>query len=110
MVEPSQLCSSAEVVSSSTVPITGPHSVPMPPTIDTSAASIEMLKLKAVAGIDEVDVLGVEGAGECGEKCADHVDVALDPRRVDADRLRRVFVLADGDEVIAHPGLLDPAR
>ena len=48
--EPSQLCSSAEVVSSSTVPITGPHSVPMPPTIETSAASIEMLKLKAVAG------------------------------------------------------------
>ena len=47
---PSQLCSSVDVVSSSTVPITGPHSVPMPPTIDTSAASIEMLKLNAVAG------------------------------------------------------------
>ena len=32
------------------LPITGPHSVPMPPTIATRAASIEMLKLNAVAG------------------------------------------------------------
>ena len=41
---------SVDVVSKRMVPITGPHNVPMPPTIDTSAASIEMLKLKAVAG------------------------------------------------------------
>src|SRR5260221_224598 len=47
---PSQLCSSADVASRSTVPITGPHSVPTPPTIDTSAASIETLKLNAGFG------------------------------------------------------------
>ncbi|GCC45271.1 hypothetical protein chiPu_0029231, partial [Chiloscyllium punctatum] len=58
--------------------------------------------------IDEVDVLGVEGAGERGQERADHVDVPLDLRRVDADRLSRIFILTDRDEVVADPGFLDP--
>ena len=101
--EPSQLCSRAEVVSSSTVPTTGPHSVPMPPTIETQRCLDRDVETEGGRGIDEVDVLDVKRAGERGEERADHVDVALDARRVHADRLRRIFVLADGDEVVAHP-------
>ena len=58
--------------------------------------------------IDEVDVLDIEGSGERGEKCADQIDVALDPQRVDADRFGGVLVLADGDEIVSHPRALDP--
>jgi len=47
---PNQLYRSAEVASSNMVPTIGPHNVPMPPTIETSAASTEMLKLNAVFG------------------------------------------------------------
>ncbi len=54
-------------------------------------------------GVDEVDVLGVECAGERGEKCADQVDVAFDAWRIDSDRFGCVFILADGDKVISHP-------
>src|SRR5271169_5795503 len=60
--------------------------------------------------IDEVDVLDVESAGERGEERADQVDVALDLLHVDADRFGGVLVLADRDQVIAHPRALDPVR
>ena len=76
----------------------GPHSVPTPPTMETSAASIEMLKLNAVCRINEIDVLRVERAGERSEERTDHVDFALDARCVDADSLGSVLVLADSDE------------
>ncbi len=58
-------------------------------------------------GIDEVDVLGVERAGERGQECADHIDVALHLRCVDADRFGRIFVLADRHQVVSDPGSLD---
>src|SRR4029077_3212918 len=58
--------------------------------------------------VDEVDVLRVERAGQRGEERRDHVDIALDARHVDADRFGGVLVLAQGDEVIADAGALDP--
>ena len=58
-------------------------------------------------GIDEVDVLGVKRSGHRRQKRADHVDVALHFRRVDADGSGRVFVLTDRDEVISDPGAFD---
>src|SRR5215467_3942225 len=53
--------------------------------------------------VDEIDVLRVEGPGHRGEECADHVNVALDARRVHTDGFGGILILADGDEIITEP-------
>ena len=59
------------------------------------------------AGIDEQEILRVEAAGGGGDRAGDHHGGRLDRGGVDAERLRRVLVLAHRDQPGAEARALD---
>src|SRR5580704_15161306 len=62
------------------------------------------------AGIDEQEILGVETAARCGDRCRDDHGAKFHQRRVHTERLGGILVFAQRNQISAEAAVFDHAH